>query len=247
MNKNIVVITSMPGEVDTSYQQYCFNTWKWWCKKNDVELLILDEPLSDTSFMKPTWQRWYVFEILKSNNIKYNQVALVDVDTMIRWNTPNFFNMTTDKFSVVVDQDNIGWVKKSIDGYKDFFKNVDLHWLDYFNCGFVVMSKQHKKICDKIIKFWNQNHEKLIHLQNTISKGTDQTPVNYMLKGSNFKVNYLPKTFNLTHFNRKEILQDLMFIDCGYVWHFNGFDKSWRTPLMKDTWNKIKDKYENNI
>ena len=44
---------------------------------------------------------------------------------------------------------------------------------------------------------------------------------------------------------RKEILQDLMFIECGYVWHFNGFDKSWRTPLMKDTWNKIKDNYEN--
>jgi len=44
-------------------------------------------------------------------------------------------------------------------------------------------------------------------------------------------------------FNRKEILQDLMFIECGYVWHFNGFDKSWRTPLMRDTWNNIKNNY----
>lgn len=247
MNKNIVVITSMPGEVDTSYQQYCFNTWKWWCKKNDVELLILDEPLSDTSFMKPTWQRWYVFDILESNGINYNQVALVDVDTMVRWDTPNFFEMVGNKFSAVVDQDNIGWVKQSIDGYRQFFKDVDLHWLDYFNCGFIVMSKRHKKICDTIIDFWDNNNEQLIHLQNTISKGTDQTPVNYILKNSKFEVNYLPKIFNLTHFNRKEILQDLMFIDCGYIWHFNGFDKSWRTPLMKDTWNKIKDKYENNI
>ena len=91
----------------------------------------------------------------------------------------------------------------------------------------------------------DNNNEKLIKLQNTISKGTDQTPVNYILKGSNFKVNYLPKTFNLAHFNRKEILQDLMFIDCGYVWHFNGFDKEWREPIMRDAWNKIKGNYEN--
>ena len=234
----------MPGEVDTSYQEYCLNTWRWWCKKNDVELLILDEPLTDTSFMKPTWQRWYVFDILDSNNFDYEKVALVDVDTMIKWDTPNFFNMTKDKFCGVKDQDNIGWIKQSIDGYKQFFKETDLHWLDYFNCGFIVMSKKHKEICKSIVNFWDENTEKLTHLQNTISKGTDQTPVNYILKGSKFEVNYLPKTFNLTHFNRKEILQDLVFIDCGYIWHFNGFDKSWRTPLMRDTWNKIKDNYE---
>ena len=57
------------------------------------------------------------------------------------------------------------------------------------------------------------------------------------------EIKYLSKKFNLTHFNRKEILQDLMFVDCGYVWHFNGFEKSWRTPIMKDTWEKIKDNY----
>ena len=44
------------------------------------------------------------------------------------------------------------------------------------------------------------NPEIFIHLQNTISKGTDQTPVNYIVKGSEFDVKYLPKTFNLTHF-----------------------------------------------
>ena len=245
MSKNVVVITVMPGEVDTSYQQYCLNTWRWWCEKNNIELFILNEPLTDPMYMKPTWQRWYVFDILDSNEIEYDQVASVDVDTMVRWDTPNFFDMTDNKFSAVADQDNIGWVKQSIDGYKQFFKGTDLHWLDYFNCGFIVMSKQHKKICDMIIDFWDKNNEQIIHLQNTISKGTDQTPVNYIVKGSEFEINYLPKTFNLTHFNRKEILENLMFIDVGYIWHFNGFDKSWRHELMEQTWEAIKDNYEN--
>ena len=35
-----------------------------------------------------------------------------------------------------------------------------------------------------------------------------------------------------------------MFIDCGYIWHFNGFDKNYREPLMKQTWDKIKHNYE---
>ena len=36
-----------------------------------------------------------------------------------------------------------------------------------------------------------------------------------------------------------------MFVDAGYVWHFNGFDKSMRYGLMEETWNRIKNNYEN--
>tara|TARA_B100000131_G_scaffold56695_1_gene51987 strand:+ start:105 stop:839 length:735 start_codon:yes stop_codon:yes gene_type:complete len=242
MGKNIVFITSMPGEVDTSYQQYSFNTWKWWCKRNNVELFHLSEPLTDVKYMKPTWQRWYSLEILESNNIEYDQVAMVDVDTMVRWDTPNFFELTDRKFAACVDNDNISWVKQSIDGYKHLFKDVVVDWESYFNCGFIVLNEKHKNLCKNIVKFWDDNNSELSHLQNTLRKGTDQTPVNYMAK-RDVEIKYLSKKFNLTHFNRKEILQDLMFIDCGYVWHFNGFEKSWRTPIMKDTWEKIKDNY----
>ena len=244
IKKNVVFITSIKGLVDTSYKQFCLNTWKYWCEKNNVELFVLDEELIDAKYMKPTWQRWYVFDILDLNNVNYNQVAMVDVDTMIRWDAPNFFELTDNKFSVVVDQDNIGWVKQSINGYKHFFKDVDLDWEDYFNCGFVVLNGKHKEICKLILNFWETNSSELIMLQNTLSKGTDQTPVNYIVK-RDIEVNYLSKKFNLTHFNRKEIIQDLMFIDCGYVWHFNGFDKSWRYKLMEQTWEKIKENYEN--
>ena len=44
---------------------------------------------------------------------------------------------------------------------------------------------------------------------------------------------------------QKEILNNLVFVDCGYIWHFNGFDKSMRTPIMKKTWDSIKKNYEN--
>tara|TARA_R110000765_G_scaffold396941_1_gene490992 strand:+ start:339 stop:1076 length:738 start_codon:yes stop_codon:yes gene_type:complete len=245
MNKNIVVITAMAGLVDISYKEYCLNTWKYWCDKNDVQLFVLDEPLTDTSLMKPTWQRWHVFDVLDANNIDYNQVALIDVDTMIKWDAPNFFEETNGQLSVGVDNDNVGWVKQSIDGYQKYFKDVHFDWTTYFNCGVIVLSKQYKPLCKQITDFWYANQEQLIHDQTTIRKGTDQTPVNYITRQSGFAINYLDKKWNLTHLNRKEILQNFMFVDCGYIWHFNGFDKELREDVMRQTWNTFKRNYEN--
>ena len=243
MSKNIVVITSMSGEVDISYKEICLNTWNYWCKKHNVELVVLDTELVDINYMKPTWQRWYVLDVLESNGIDYNQVALVDVDTMIHWNAPNFFDETNNQFSACVDNDNVGWVKQSIDGYRKYFEN-DLDWEKYFNCGFIVINKTHKLLCDKITKFRNENHSDMVYLQNTLRKGTDQTPVNYIVNDSEFTVNYLSKKWNLTHLNRKEILQNLMFVDLGWVWHFNGFDKNQRFQIMNSVWENIKQNYE---
>jgi hypothetical protein len=241
MNKNAVIITSMKGLVDNSCEEYCLNTWKPWCSKNNIDLIILDEPIADTNYTKPTWQRWYVWDVLENSGLDYEKVALIDVDTMIHWDSPNIFNEIEDEIGVCVDNDNIGWVNQSIKGYKHMF-NTSVDWTEYFNCGVVVLNKSSKDFCSEIIKFWEKNHQNLVTLQNTLRKGTDQTPVNYIAK--NYKVKYLNKKYNLTHLNRKEILNSLEFISCGYIFHFNGFDKSHRTPLMKQTWENVKHNYE---
>ena len=64
-SKNIVVIPAMSGLDDISYKEYCINSWEYWCKKNDVQLFVLDEPIVDVTEMKPTWQRWHVLDILE--------------------------------------------------------------------------------------------------------------------------------------------------------------------------------------
>lgn len=231
----------MHGQVDVSCQQYCLNTWKYWCNKNNVDLIILSEPITDVNYMKPTWQRWYIWNILDDNNLIYDKVLLVDVDTMIHWQSPNIFDEIDNEIGVCIDNDNIGWVKKSIDGYAHFFNNK-LDWTEYFNCGVILLTHSSKNFCNEIIKFWENNSTKLIELQTTLQKGTDQTPVNYIAK--NYNIKFLNKKWNLTHLNRKEILNDFEFINCGYVWHFNGFDKSLRTSIMKKTWENIQEHYK---
>jgi hypothetical protein len=245
MPNNIVFITNLETNYDTiNYSTYCLNTWKYWCEKNNVQLIVLDTPITDPNYMKATWQRWHVLDILDQNEIEYDQVALVDVDTMIKWDAPNFFDLTENKFAACSDNDNIGWVVDSINGYQKLFTDVSLDWTEYFNCGFIVLNKNHKSLCDTITKFWSVNSDTLIEMQTTLRKGTDQTPVNFIAKRDT-EIVFLNKKWNLTHLNRKELINDLKFINSGYVWHFNGFEKNLRNEIMQVTWNNIKHNYEN--
>lgn len=244
--KNVVFMTSMDKAPDfLDYKEWCFKTWKYWCEKNDVLLFVLDSELQDKSLMKPTWQRWHVFDVLDANNIEYDQIALVDIDTMIKWNAPNFFKETNYEFSVVEDCFNIEWSHNSIKGYKHLFKEVEFDWTTYFNCGFVVINEKHKNLCKSITDFYYQNREHLQDLQhNTLKKGSDQTPVNYMVRKEKMPITYLNKKFNLSQLHMRGVLNSLMF-ETGYIWHFNGFEKTKRNQIMQQTWELIKDNYEN--
>ena len=105
MKKNVVFWVGVKNEKYSEkyggwdWMDITRKSWEYWCKKHDVEMFVLSDELRDKTIMKPTWQRWHVFEILEANEIDYNQVALVDVDTMIHPEAPNFFD-ETKKFLV---------------------------------------------------------------------------------------------------------------------------------------------------
>ena len=61
------------------YAEWCYKSWSYWCKKNNVELFILEDelqPKGDGTYkvpgMKPTWQRWHAMEVLDANGIEYD-------------------------------------------------------------------------------------------------------------------------------------------------------------------------------
>ena len=115
MKKNIVFMTCFEQAPDIlDYKEWCLKSWQIWCSKHNVELFVLSDELRDKTIMKPTWQRWHVFEILEANNIKYNQVALVDVDTMIHPHAPNFFDETNGEYSGVSDDLMVEWVSRYV-------------------------------------------------------------------------------------------------------------------------------------
>ena len=98
MKKNIVFQVNIKGKRHKSAFDYSTKSWKNWSSKNNCEVFILDDFVVDESYMKPNWQKWYVYDLLESSNIDYDKICVVDADTIIHPDCPNFFDETGDDF-----------------------------------------------------------------------------------------------------------------------------------------------------
>ncbi len=261
MNKNVIWWPAIknPGHVQKyggyDYFEYSRKTWEYWCEKNDVLFVPFTEPVeSDFSKINPNWQKClYVFDELERRNIKYNKIALVDSSCMIKWDAPNFFEMTDDRFTAWRDSDNLQWIYDSIQGYKEFYNNFDCSIFRYFSSGFMIFNESHKVHFNSLKEHFLKNNDKYLELQKTVKKGNDQTPLNYWMQMNNVEMNLeLPIAFKLTHLHRKEMFsynwqlqedQTPFFIKYGYNWIFNGIPKDERTKAMKWVWDNVGENY----
>ena len=263
MPKNIVFLTSVKNPNHNEkyggfdWMEYSKKTWEYWCKKNNCELFIYNTPSNpDFKNYRITWQRWFdVFTQLENNNIKYNNILMVDATSMVKWDAPNIFDLLKDDNMVAWrDADNMQWIYDSIQGYKDMFSNKNIDIKKYINCGAVIINKKHKKFLNSLKEFYEKNHKSIVKAETyKVKLGTDQTPFNYFLQLHNIKVNInLPVAYSLTHMHRKHMLvhnwqlnedKTPFFIKYGYVWRFNGFSKDKRTDLMSQTWEIVKENY----
>jgi len=263
--KNIVVIpavTPKDKNLDKfggwNWMDISINAWKFWCKKNDCELVIYDKcENEDLSKHRVTWQRWFdIHSFLENKKIKYNKVAMVDACSIPHWNCPNFFKTFGNKLTVGLEKDNLNWVHQSVEGYKHIFDNFDFDISKYFCTQFVMFNESHKKLFKQIEKFYYDNLDEILELQSTkVRRGTDQTIVNYICQKNNTEIEYWPIPYRLSHIYRKEMFghnwqlkedETPFFIKYGHVWFFSGFAKDDRNKYMKDVWKSVKDNYDEN-
>ena len=173
---------------------------------------------------------------------------------MIKWNTPNFFQTTSENLSVFRSLENIKWINEGIKGYSELFPHVDFDLKKYMDCGFQIFSKSHLLFLNNLKQYYFDNLNKILELQSNISRGTDQPVYNYLLQRNKIDFKFeLPNSFNVNHMNRFswfshnwQLNEDKtpFFIKYGYLWKFSGFDRKDRNPLMKQTWDIIKKNYE---
>lgn len=238
------------------YFEYSKNTWKYWCEKNNCEFVVFDTPIeSDLTKFRINWQKAiFVFDELERRNINYDQICLVDSSCMIRWDAPNFFELTDHKFTGWRDMDNMKWIYESIQGYKEFFNGFELDQGKYINSGFIIFNEAHKEFFQSFKKLYYDNIDTLVDLQdNIVQKSTEQTVLNYWLQINNIDLNLdLPLGFKLSHMHRKSLFghnwqlkenTTPYFIKYGYNWIFNGIPKDSRPQIMKQTWDLVKHNY----
>ena len=232
--------------------------WELWCKKNDViffEYNTTSDP--DTVGHKVTWQRWFdLFPLLEEAGIDYDKICMIDGSTLVRADTPNFFELVDDGLTAFRSLENLNWVYEGVSGYKGFFNDYDFDIAKYVTCGFQIFGKEHKTFLEDLKEFYYKNYKDIMELQNNVVKrGTDQPVYNYLLQIHNIKVNTnLPKSYMITHLQRFDwfsynwqLQKDNtpFFLKYGYAWAFSGFpNRGDRYNLMQQTWDIIKNQYE---
>ena len=228
--------------------QYSIKSWERWCEKNDCELFVLTDLLLPKEQMAICWQRYYLFDILDANEIEYDQILLVDADTIVHPDCPNFFEMTDRKMCGVHNEGSYDWIIRSIENYgKYFFNGHVMDFWKYIDCGFVVVNETHRDFFTQVIDFYNENAKLLRQVEKEWHAGTDQTPVNFLIHNCGVDFKWLPYEFNMCDMFRKELLgEDLLFTKWGWIYQYNSIPNNTEDKLtyhwMKKTYEYL---YEN--
>lgn len=238
---------------DFEYFNYSKATWEYWCSKNNVVFHeYKSTQIPDTGTHKVTWQRWFDLE-KELKNYDWNKVAVVDASYMIKWDTPNFFEQTSDHLSVFQALENVRWMDQGIRGYQSLFPETCFDLKKYMDCGFQIFTKSHLTFLNTLKEFYFANLEEILALQKQVGRGTDQPVYNYLLQQENIDFRFeLPNAYNINHMPRFgwfrhnwQLNQDTTpyFIKYGYLWKYSGFDRRERNNLMQQTWNLVSQMY----
>jgi hypothetical protein len=231
--KNVTAQSSIGHSNRHQGYEYGINSWKAWAEKNGHEVYIMSELLCSESHMLITWQRWKVLDILEYNGIEYNQVLVVDADSIVHPDCPDFFELTDNQFTSVLTDGDYEWVNRAINGYSKMFWNKEfcIPSYEFFQTGFVIISKKHKWFFDKVFDFYEKNREKIIESYDMLLTGSDITLMNCMRKEFDLELNLLPRQFGMMDIVRKNLFyhhpkcywEDSLtnLYNSGWVYQFN--------------------------
>jgi lipopolysaccharide biosynthesis glycosyltransferase len=245
MSKNIVFIPKVKGTDEKRLAEVAYDlsvkSWQQWCSKNNCELIIMEDLVHSYEEMKITWQRYYVLELLEDSNIEYDQVLMIDADTIVHPDCPNFFDMTDHKYTGVRNYGSMDWVLRSIENYGHYFFNgKTIPFEKYINGGFQIVNKKHKEFLKKVVEFYWKQKDNLLEVQNTLYCGTDQTPINFLIEEHGIELKVLPYEFNMQDMMRVEVLGgDMLHTRHGWIYHFNCGVKPHPRAWMEATYNHL--------
>lgn len=251
--KNIVFIPNISlGDNRSNPYHLSVKSWGKWAEQYGHQVFEWTEAIMDSSTFPIIMQREWVFDILEHNDVDYDQVLIVDADTIVHPNCPDFFEETNHNYAAVVNNGCYEWVTRSVRGWGNaLFPNEPLvKSYDYFNTGFVIANRKHKPFFDEMKKLYLEQGEEIKVHRDRIKASTGQTIVNFMLNKHNIETTKLSEAYNLQDLFRKNLLHipghswfsdDLHFLDAGWVYHFNAIPQNPRdvSYWMERTYNKL--------
>lgn len=245
---NIVYIINIatdkkPGR--TVPYKFGIESWNRYCEKNNAKLVVLDQPILPYEQLRPNWHKVFIFDLLEQSNFDVNKLMIVDADTIVHPDSPNFFEIDENKFCVVNNIGSYDWMFRSIENYKKhIFNDFNFDVSKYFNSGVLILNKSHKNFLDKVKKYYFENRDRLVQMQETFFTGTDQPVLNFMCQTEGIDMKFLPYEYNMQDLHRREALTESMpYLDWGHIFHFNAIpnngDNSKTIYWMEKTFKKL--------
>ncbi len=253
MNKNCIVMVAIQEEASKYDHQKYFEAskecWQSYCKKHNIDFIVVNKKLPNVKFC--VWHKEFVFDFIGD---KYEKIALVDFDTLVHWDAPNFFDLYNDEFCGVLENESLFWIQNSLNAFRDNFaelRNVEITLSEYINGGVLFFHKSHKNFFEKLKAFYIQNKPAFDNW-NVPNTGKEQTILNLYLKKENITKKYLDFRFNTMRLTKNDWLhhnwqidgdKTPFFIKYSYIWHFTGCSIEERTNLMTSIWQQTKHLY----
>ena len=199
--------------------------------KVNADLIVLE----DASFVPSAhWLKFSIYEFLKK---KYDRVAFIDADILIRDDAPDLFEVVPeDEFGIFNEGQ---YVPRAMCLYEVMqVYGIELkRWnrLDYFNTGIMVLSREHRHIF--------RPPEEWKPIRNSYG---EQTFINYRLFDSEVNIFSLPYRFNsMSLMNR---LTGMTRLDSYFI-HYAGWERDVFKDIDRDIekWSTGKYEYKRNL
>jgi len=238
MPRNLVYISALDGFAEDF--PLGIETWKKYCERLGLDFYVETE--RDKVISNKVNGSWYPWSSYYLYDRFFDNVLIVDADTMVRWNAPNIFDVATADFNVVKDSSPLEYgAIPHLDQWRSSY-HVSMPPENYFNAGMMVLSHDsYFKIRAGLSGFREVS-------ESIGASSWGQTPVN-LLAWENFgtSINYLPVIWNdMIGFNYEE--GDTSFINRSFLWHFTGpnfqLDKVKRKRLMEQAYSLGAHNYE---
>lgn len=212
------------------YLATALGSWTWWCRRYNVTLYVLDQPVVPLQDVHEHWQRYHVHAVLEKTGISYDEVVMVDADTVVRWDAV-IFGALEPVLGVVPRSPSLPFAKLSIPAYQHLFPAVTL--TNYFNAGVMLATPHQVGFFQEVLAYQYEHRTALAAIAAT-GVGVDQTCLNFLVTRARLPVRFLPSELNHASFDNQAV-------DSGQIWHFHrAYNKA---AAITQFWKKVASNY----
>lgn len=93
-SNNVIATVAIGDQYYKSWETYASPTWKQYCERYDLGLIVFDADLlskENTKWKKPNWQKLLIGTVLEENLPTVKNVCYLDTDILINPTAPNVF------------------------------------------------------------------------------------------------------------------------------------------------------------